>query len=103
MYAIIENSGKQYKVEEGVVVYTEKQLLEAGAQIVFDRVILVRSDSGLELGKPYIEGAKVTATITEHVRDDKVFIVKFKGRKMYRRKKGHRQWKTAVRIDKIEI
>ena len=103
MYAIIENSGKQYKVEEGVVVYTEKQLLEAGAQIVFDRVILIRSDSGLELGKPYIDGAKVTATVTEHVRDDKVLIVKFKGRKMYRRKKGHRQWKTAVRIDKIEI
>jgi large subunit ribosomal protein L21 len=101
MYAIIHACGKQYRVEEGQVLYTEKQPLEKGAPIVFDKVVMLK-DEGLLIGKPFIEGAKATGTIVEHVREPKIRIIRFKGRKQYRRTRGHRQWKTAIMIDKIE-
>ncbi len=102
MYAIIETSGKQYKVEEGNVVYTEKQPVAPGEVITFDRVVLLRTDENAIPGKPYVEGAKVTGTVVENVREDKILVVKFGSRKQYRRQKGHKQWLSAVRIDKIE-
>ncbi|HNT94542.1 MAG TPA: 50S ribosomal protein L21 [Thermotogota bacterium] len=101
MYAIIHASGKQYRVEEGQVLYTEKQPLEKDDRIVFDQVLMVK-DEGVTIGKPFIEGAKVIGIIQEHVREPKVLIIRFKGRKQYRRTRGHKQWKTAILIDKIE-
>ncbi len=101
MYAIIHASGKQYRVEEGQVFYTEKQPLEKNDRIVFDQVLMVK-DEGVAIGKPFIEGAKVIGIVQEHVREPKILIIRFKGRKQYRRTRGHRQWKTAILIDKIE-
>ncbi|HNR62536.1 MAG TPA: 50S ribosomal protein L21 [Thermotogota bacterium] len=101
MYAIIHASGKQYRVEEGQVLYTEKQPLEKDDRIVFDQVLMVK-DEGVTIGKPFIEGAKVIGIVQEHVREPKVLIIRFKGRKQYRRTRGHKQWKTAILIDKIE-
>ncbi|HPE68477.1 MAG TPA: 50S ribosomal protein L21 [Thermotogota bacterium] len=101
MYAIIETSGRQYRVEEGNVLYTEKQNADAGDVLVFDKVVFVRSDDGVFVGKPFVEGASVKATVVEHVREKKVRVVKFGSRKMYRRTKGHRQWQTALKIEQI--
>lgn len=101
MYAIIHASGRQYRVEEGQILYTEKQPLEAGAQVVFDKVLLLK-DETVQIGKPFIEGVKAIGTIIEHVREPKIMVIKFKKRKHYRRTQGHRQWKTAIKIDKIE-
>ncbi|MFP4461957.1 MAG: 50S ribosomal protein L21 [Thermotogota bacterium] len=102
MYAIIETSGRQYKIEEGQVLYVDKNDTEPGSNITFDRVVMLRTDEQIHTGKPYVEGAKVVGKVVEHVRDDKVMIIKFKGRKMYRRVKGHKQPYTAVKVEKIE-
>ena len=85
MYAIIETSGRQYKIEEGQILYVDKNDAEPGSSITFDRVVMLRTDEKIHTGKPYVEGAKVVGKVVEHVRDDKVMIIKFKGRKMYRR------------------
>ncbi|AEX86054.1 50S ribosomal protein L21 [Marinitoga sp. 1135] len=102
MYAIIEVGGKQYKVEEGMELYTEKLVgYEPGAEVVLDKVLFVKGDSA-KIGKPYVENAKVVAEVVKHGKDKKVLVVKFQGRKNYRRKKGHRQHYTALKIKKIE-
>ncbi|HOO32123.1 MAG TPA: 50S ribosomal protein L21 [Thermotogota bacterium] len=102
MYAIIETGGRQYKVEEGSVVYVDKTKVEPGNPITFDKVVMISDDAAVAAGKPYVEGAKVVGTVMENVREDKVMIIKFKSRKMYRRTRGHRQTYTAVKVDKIE-
>jgi len=102
MYAIIETSGRQYKIEEGQIVYVDKNNIEPGNPITFDKVVMLRTDDAVQAGNPYVEGAKVVGTVVEHVRDDKVMIIKFKSRKMYRRVKGHKQPYTAVKVDKIQ-
>ncbi|HOO75261.1 MAG: 50S ribosomal protein L21 [Thermotogae bacterium] len=103
MYAIIEFGGKQYRVEEGQTLYTEKiNGVDEGAGYVFDRVIFVKDENGSKIGKPYVEGAKVSAEVVEHGKDEKLHIIKFEGRKQYRRKIGHRQHFTVVKIGKIE-
>jgi large subunit ribosomal protein L21 len=102
MYAIIETAGRQYKVEEGSVVYVDKTKIEPGNPITFDKVVMISKDDSVSAGKPYVEGAKVVGTVVENVREDKVMIIKFKGRKMYRRNRGHRQTYTAIKVDKIE-
>jgi len=101
MYAIIETSGRQYKIEEGQVLYVDRHEAEPGSDITFDRVVMLRTDDQIQTGKPYVEGAKVLGKVVEQVRDDKVMIIKFKGRKMYRRVKGHKQPYTAVKVEKI--
>ncbi|MDI3516010.1 MAG: large subunit ribosomal protein [Thermotogota bacterium] len=103
MYAVVETSGRQYRVVEGEVVYTELQRgYNPGDEIVFDKVLLVRKDGEVLVGKPYVEGAKVSGVVVEHVRGPKLITIKFRPRKNSRKKIGHRQWYTAVKIEKIE-
>ncbi len=105
MYAIIADSGKQYKVEEGKYIYTERQKdKQPGDQITFDKVIMVRKDDGEVLvGKPFVEGAVVHGKVVEHKKARKVRTVKFRPRKNSKTTKNHRQWYTTILIEKIEV
>ncbi|MTT32417.1 50S ribosomal protein L21 [Terrilactibacillus sp. BCM23-1] len=100
MYAIIETGGKQFKVEEGQVLYIEKLQAEAGETVTFDKVLFVGGED-VKVGAPTVEGATVTAKVDAHGRNKKVVVFKFKKRKNYRKKQGHRQPFTKVTIDKI--
>ncbi|RME40717.1 MAG: 50S ribosomal protein L21 [Caldilineae bacterium] len=100
MYAIIETGGKQYRVSEGDVVDVELLPVEAGSTVELDRVLLVGGEGGVTIGKPFVEGAKVTATVKEHGRGKKIIV--FKHKKNYRRKQGHRQPFTRLQVEKIE-
>lgn len=101
MYAVIKTGGKQYKVENGVYLKIEKINAEDGATVEFDKVLMVSSDAGIKVGKPYLEGGKVTATVRSHGRHDKIKIVKFRRRKHYMKQAGHRQHYTEVMITGI--
>jgi len=98
--AIIETGGKQYRVAEGDVVWVEKLDAEDGAEYSFDKVLAI-SDDSLTVGAPYIEGAVVTGTIEKTGKSKKIIVYKMHSKKGYRRKQGHRQPYTRVRIDKI--
>lgn len=101
MFAIIETGGKQLKVEEGQTIYVEKLNAEAGDSFTFDRVLFVGGDS-VKVGAPTVEGATVSAKVEKHGRGRKINVVKFKRRKNYSRKQGHRQPYTKLTIGKIE-
>jgi large subunit ribosomal protein L21 len=103
MYAVIETGGKQYRVEPGQTVVVEKLPGEEGAAVEFDKVLLVSSGDGadVKVGQPVVSGAKVTGQIVEHTLGDKLIVFKFRRRKNYVRKTGHRQQYTAVKIDEI--
>ncbi len=103
MYAIIETGGKQYKVEEGDVIYIEKLDVEADAKISFDKVLAVGTDKGLKVGDPYVKGAKVAATAIKNGKGKKVVVFTYKPKKNEKRKKGHRQPYTKVEIGKISV
>ncbi len=100
MYAIIESGGKQYKVAEGDVLDVELLPVEVGGTVELDRVLMVGGDKGATVGKPLVEGAKVTATVKEHGRGKKIIVYKHK--KNYKRKQGHRQGYTRLLVEKIE-
>jgi len=100
MYAIIETGGKQLKVEEGQTLYIEKLNAEAGETVTFDKVLFIGGDE-VKVGEPLVEGASVTAKVVEHGRGKKIVVYKFKKRKNYRRKQGHRQPFTKVTVEKI--
>jgi len=102
LYAIIDACGRQYKVTEGQLLNVEKLDLPVGEEIVFDKVLILSDDSNVEIGRPFLENVKVIGKIVEHFRGKKVMIVKRKPRKGYRLKKGHRQWYTKIKIEKIE-
>ncbi len=101
MYAIIETGGKQYRVQEGDIIRVEKLNFADGEAIKFDKVLLVANDSNLNVGKPYVDGAVVEATVEKQGKNKKVIIFKYKAKKDYRNKKGHRQPYTQVKIEKI--
>ncbi len=103
MFAVIQTGGKQYLVKEGQVLKIEKIPGEKGAEAVFDKVLMVASEDGSEvkLGKPYLEGVKVRGEILEQGRDKKVLVIKFKPKVRYRRKRGHRQFFTKVKVTRI--
>lgn len=101
MYAIIESGGKQYRVTPGDVVRLEKIKGDPGQDINLDRVLALGGEGDLKVGQPTIDGASVEATIVEQRRDKKIIVFKKKRRKMYRRKQGHRQPYTAVKIKAI--
>jgi large subunit ribosomal protein L21 len=101
MYAIIETGGKQYKVQEGDIVYVEKLNADEGQAVSFDRVLLVSGDAGLVPGKPYVDGAKVEGTVLGQGKSKKIIVYKYKAKKNIRKKQGHRQPFTKVQIDTI--
>jgi len=100
MYAIIATGGKQYKVAEGDIIKVEKLGLEAGAEVTFDQVLAVNNGK-LVVGNPTVEGAKVTATVIEEGKNKKIVVFRYKPKKGYHKKKGHRQPYTKVKIEKI--
>jgi len=101
VYAIIETGGKQYKVSEGDVVYIEKLELEDGAEVKFDKVLLVGKDDGIQIGSPAVDGAIVSGKVLKNGKAKKVVVFKYKPKKGYRKKQGHRQAYTKVQIEKI--
>ena len=101
MYAIIESGGKQYRVEPGAVVLLERIPGEVGNQVELNRVLLVSDGSTVKVGKPTLSGARVVSQIVAQTRGEKIDVFKFKKRKKYRRKTGHRQELTQVRIAEI--
>ncbi len=101
MYAVIETGGKQYRVQEGDEFRVEKLDGQVGDNIVFDKVLVVSDDNGVKVGKPVIEGAKVEAEILDNGKAKKVIAFKYKPKKGYRKKKGHRQPFTKVKINSI--
>ncbi len=101
MYAIIETGGKQYRVANGDAFRVEKLEGEIGTSIEFEKVLVVSDGKKVDVGAPYVNGAKVVAEIMEHGKGDKVIIFKYKAKKDYRKKQGHRQPYTLVQITSI--
>ena len=102
MYAVIESGGKQHRVAPGEDVALEKLAGEVGDTISFDKVLLTSDGDNVSVGKPYLENVTVEGHITLHDRQRKIVVFKYKKRKNYRRKRGHRQHFTLVRIDNIK-
>jgi len=102
MYAIIETGGKQIKVVEGQEVYVEKVAADVDETVTFDKVLFVGGDD-VKVGSPYVEGASVSAKIEKQGRQKKISVIKFKPKKNYTRKQGHRQPYTKLVIDKINL
>lgn len=102
MYALIQTGGKQYRVSPGEEVKVEKLPGKIGETVTFDKVLLTSDGETVNLGKPYLENARVAGRITNHGRNKKIVIFKYKRRKGYRRKQGHRQDFSLIRIDTIE-
>jgi large subunit ribosomal protein L21 len=98
MFAVVATGGKQYKVAKGDTIRVEKLAGDVGQTIEFSDVLLVGEGDQVKVGQPHVSGAKVTAEIVEHGRAPKIIIFKFRRRKNYRRKAGHRQPFTALRI-----
>lgn len=101
MYAIIEHDGRQIKVEEGQRVLIDYRDASAGSTLEFDRVLALRDDAGLKLGRPMVEGARVSAEILGIKQGPKLVVQKLRRRKTFRKKTGHRQMYTEVQINKI--
>ncbi|MCH1521721.1 MAG: 50S ribosomal protein L21 [Arenicellales bacterium] len=103
MYAIIADSGKQFKVQEGQQVAIDYRDIHAGDRVTFDRVLCVSSEKGVEVGMPTVDGATVEAEVLGVVQGPKLVVQKVRRRKNSRRKTGHRQLYTEIRIDKISV
>ena len=101
MYAVIQTGGKQYRVREGDTLRVEKLKADEGAQVDFDQVLMVGEGDAVTVGAPTVDGAKVSATVLGHGRDDKIDVIKFKRRKHYMRRQGHRQHFTEVKVTSI--
>ncbi len=101
MYAIVDIAGQQFRVEKDQKLFVHRLEGETGTKLVFDQVLLIDNDGKVNVGTPVIEGAKVNATIVEHVRGDKVIVFKKKRRKGYQIANGHRQNFTRIQIEKI--
>jgi len=101
MYAIIATGGKQYKVNEGDVIFVEKLDVAEGDKVTFDKVLVVASDNGVKTGAPVVEGATVTASVVKNGKAKKIYVMTYKSKKNEKRKMGHRQPYTKVQIEKI--
>lgn len=100
-FAIIETGGKQYRVSVGDRISVEKLAVEAGSAITIDRVLLLGGDGATQVGTPVVDGAAVQATVDEHFRGEKIVVFKYKPKKRYRRRTGHRQSLTRLTITDI--
>ena len=103
MYAIVENGGRQYRAEVGQSFSTEKLPYEVGEQIELENVLLLADGDEIKVGQPSVDGVSVKATVVDQYRGKKIFVWKYKPKKRYRRRKGHRQYYTRLRIDEIVI
>lgn len=101
MYAVIETGGKQYRVKQGDVLFVEKLDASEGDTIDIDKVLLVSNEGDVSAGKPYVDGAKVEATVLEQGKAKKIIVFKIKAKKNYRKKQGHRQPFTKLKIESI--
>ncbi|MDD5603236.1 MAG: 50S ribosomal protein L21 [Eubacteriales bacterium] len=103
MYALLEACGRQYKVQEGEVVFFDKIEKSEGDKVTFESVMALSSDGKLTIGDPYVAGVAVSGTVIGHGKDKKIIVFKYKAKKNYRKKQGHRQPYTKVLIDKINL
>jgi large subunit ribosomal protein L21 len=103
MYAIIKTGGKQYKVKEGQMIKVEKLDVEEGDQVTFDKVLQYSGEEGYQFGKPYLEDATVSGKVLEQGKNKKVVVLKYKPKRRYYKKTGHRQPYTKVLIENIEV
>jgi large subunit ribosomal protein L21 len=101
MYAIVEIAGQQFRVEQGQKLFVHRLEAERGAEVEFEKVLLVDNDGKVVIGTPTVEGAKVTAEVVSHVKGDKVIVFHKKRRKGYRKRNGHRQYLTELKINKV--
>lgn len=102
MFGIIETGGKQYKVSVNDQIKVEKLEGEVGSKVVFDKVLLSAEGDDVKIGQPYISGAKVSGEIMEHGKGKKLIVFKYKPKKRYRKKNGHRQQYTKIKITEIK-
>jgi large subunit ribosomal protein L21 len=102
MYAVVEIKGKQYRAEQGQMLQVDKVDAEPGSQLEFDSVLLTSDGDKIAVGSPYVAGAKVKTTVDSHTKGDKVIVFKYKPKKDYRRKMGHRQQYSLLKVDAIE-
>ncbi|GAB6173245.1 50S ribosomal protein L21 [Paradesulfitobacterium aromaticivorans] len=102
MYAVIETGGKQYRVQEGDVLKVEKLEANVGDTVTIDRVLLVAQDGAVKVGSPLVDGAKAMLKVVEHGKGEKIIVFKYKPKKNYRRKQGHRQPYTKVRVEALQ-
>lgn len=104
MYAIVQIGGHQYRVAEGDVIYVDRQPQEAGDRFTIDDVLMVNNgDGGINIGTPNVDGSSIEATLVEHVKADKVIVFKKKRRKGYKKKRGHRQPMSQIKIESIAV
>ncbi len=101
MYAVFKSGGKQHRVEEGQIIKLEKLLVDVDATVEFDEILMVANGDDIKVGAPVVQGAKISATVVEQGRHKKIKIIKFRRRKHYDKQAGHRQYYTAVKIEKI--
>ena len=101
MYAVIQTGGKQYRVQQGDVIFVEKLDCQAGESVSFDQVLLVGGDEGTKIGAPVVEGAKVEGKALAKVKGQKIIVYKYKSKKNERKKQGHRQPYTKVEITAV--
>lgn len=102
MHAVVVTGGKQYRVQEGDVIYVEKLAAEVDSTVELGNVLLVEKEDGIVVGKPVVEGAKIVAKVAAQGKAKKVIVFKYKRKKDYRRKHGHRQAYTKLVVEKIE-
>lgn len=102
MFAIVETGGKQYRVQEGLQIKVEKLDVDPAKEIELDKVLVVGEGGEVKIGTPYVEGAKVVCEVLGHGRGKKIIVFKKKRRKGYRKKQGHRQWFTALKVKEIK-
>ena len=102
MYAVVATGGKQYKVQEGQILRVEKLPGQVGEPVTFDQVLLIAEGEKVNIGTPVVDSASVSGHIVEQGKAKKIVVFKYKRRKRYRRKQGHRQQYTAVKIDSIQ-
>jgi large subunit ribosomal protein L21 len=102
MYAVFKTGGKQYRATTGDILKVEKIEAEKGATVELDQVLMVGEGEDVKIGAPYLEGGKVTATVVDQGRREKIKVIKFKRRKNYRKQMGHRQYFTQIEITGID-
>ncbi|GAB4271362.1 MAG: 50S ribosomal protein L21 [Candidatus Promineifilaceae bacterium] len=103
MYAIVESGGRQYRAEEGGTFSVEKLPYEVGEQIELENVLLLANGDDVQVGQPVVDGVKVKATVVDQYRGKKILVWKYKPKNRYRRRRGHRQYYTRLRIDEIVV